>query len=1400
MGGNITDNGNGYTLSLLGTGGQIAFNGIVQTSGGVTVIASPSKEFQLNNAANSYTGKTILLGGTLYAATVSNVGVNSALGAPTGANAVIDLYNTTTLRMGTVSTDRSINLAGNGSGTVTLRPSSTTTLNGSLTTTGAGVKTLVIERSLDNGGHIVTLNSAIPDVADGSALSLTLKGWSEVGGGNYSTIILNGTNTFTGPLTITGRASLNTSSIGDLVQIGDATHAGSLGYNSGTGISSYAGAITTSLYLNFIYASAGNQILSGVISGTGALTQSGSGSLTLTAANTFSGATSVSAGKTLTLNNNMALWNSPLTTSTGAIALGSGITTPTFGGLNGNGALASMITSGYGNVTALTLNPQPGVTSTYTGVIADGVLGMTLTKSGLGTQVFGNTQTYTGATTISAGTLQLGTGVTAQNGSVASIVDNAVLAFNNFDAQTYAGNISGTGKLVKNGAGKLILSGANSYADTTTVNTGILQYNSLGAIAGSTGRNITVNAPGAVTLGYTPAVSIQADLLSRINTTSTGAFALTASTSENFDFSSASNNFANLSLGASGSATYSGTLTPNGTTYRLGGGGGTLTFTPSGTYDNTKNLVINGNGLTGIVNLGSGVIPFGSITIGGGTVTNGTLTGTSFSLQAGTVNAVLDGVGVNLVKTGTGTLTLTGVNTYSGVTTVNGGTLTMNGQTGSLVSTNALVFAGTGTFNFDNVGASTSITQGFGPLSFSAGDGTVKITRTAAQNELLTFSSLAARTAGASGSFVLGAGTASAANGFVITAQGAGFIDKGVFFGASSGDNYAWYDASGFVRAMAYPSDTSTATSGATTSLASINHQQITGAISGQNTATFTTLKINGANNFTLAGSQTVTVDSILKTGNNGTPVISGGTGIQASSGAEMLIRTDLASDALTISSPILNNGGNALTKSGAGTLSINSNANSYTGKTSVVAGTLATVNGANYLSNAGVPGVFGAPTGANATIDLYNGTVLQNNGSTPRLNQATDRPLNLAGNGAGTVSIKFNENDASLTFGAVTATGTGEKTLAIYTGCNGNGDREAITISGAIANSSDGSPTSLLVTFTTQSPSYSYVNLPAINTFTGPITLVKGANVSYGYLVIGGTRAPASSGGSSTSGSGQLGSGTYSAAISLDTSTILNHSSTANQVLSGIISGAGALLKEGTGSLTLSAANTFSGATTVSASRTLTLNNNLALQNSPLETANGAIVLGSGVTAPTIGGLNGSRALATVITTGYSSVTALTLNPQAGASPSYSGVITNGADGMTLTKSGPGTQTLTGANTYSGGTTVSAGTLAVSGTGTLGSGDVSVAFGGMLSLSTSNAISNDKRLTLVSGAVVTLAAGVNETVNELYIDGKLQKKGKWGTSGSSPLPANIDNIHFTGTGILTVLKGPPDGTMISFY
>ncbi|MBT3201299.1 MAG: PEP-CTERM sorting domain-containing protein [Phycisphaerales bacterium] len=312
--------------------------------------------------------------------------------------------------------------------------------------------------------------------------------------------------------------------------------------------------------------------------------------------------------------------------------------------------------------------------------------------------------------------------------------------------------------------------------------------------------------------------------------------------------------------------------------------------------------------------------------------------------------------------------------------------------------------------------------------------------------------------------------------------------------------------------------------------------------------------------------------------------------------------------------------GATGLTKTGSGALFIN-NVNSYTGKTSIQGGTLTLGTGVS-LSNAGVAGPLGAPSGAEAVIDLYSGAALQLGSTSPRQNQSTNRTINLAGD-AGTMSIKVNDNDTIFEFGAVTTSEIGAKTLALFTGYQSNGDRESMVFNGALTESVD-SPLSLEVAFRTQSASQSYVSLNAGGDFTGPITLGKvNSNMQAAYLTIGGLlEAPGRNlngvPARSIRGSGQLGGGNYAGDISMESNIFLNYFSTADQVLGGGISGDGALIMNGTGALTLTGANTYAGGTEAK-SGTLTIDGSLA---DATMTISGGSVDGSGVLDFNIDGL----------------------------------------------------------------------------------------------------------------------------------------------------------------------------------
>ena len=187
--------------------------------------------------------------------------------------------------------------------------------------------------------------------------------------------------------------------------------------------------------------------ISGIIkddAGGGSLIKTGGGQLILSAANTFNGVTTNSDGW-LTLQNAAALQNSALDTvgsiaGTAAAGLATNQTALTLGGLTGNKALAAVFTTaatgGHASLVALTLNPGTGVTHSYSGIIANGTVARTLTKTGLGTQILTGTQAYTGPTAVNGGTLKLGAA-----GSIAtstSITLGAGGTLDTSDQATYA--------------------------------------------------------------------------------------------------------------------------------------------------------------------------------------------------------------------------------------------------------------------------------------------------------------------------------------------------------------------------------------------------------------------------------------------------------------------------------------------------------------------------------------------------------------------------------------------------------------------------------------------------------------------------------------------------------------------------------------------------------------------------------------------------------------------------------------------------------------------------------------------------------------------------------------------------------------------------------------------------
>jgi len=110
----------------------------------------------------------------------------------------------------------------------------------------------------------------------------------------------------------------------------------------------------------------------------------------------------------------------------------------------------------------------------------------------------------------------------------------------------------------------------------------------------------------------------------------------------------------------------------------------------------------------------------------------------------------------------------------------------------------------------------------------------------------------------------------------------------------------------------------------------------------------------------------------------------------------------------------------------------------------------------------------------------------------------------------------------------------------------------------------------------------------------------------------------------------------------------------------------------------------------------------------------------------------------------------------------------------------------------------VSNGTLVVGRDGTLGNSSTNIVVGGTgtLTLQNSKTLADAATLSIANGgtAKVSLASGVNESVRCLFFGDKQKRIGTYGATGSGA--GVIDDEHFSGTGILTVLRDK-SGTLI---
>ncbi len=517
-----------------------------------------------------------------------------------------------------------------------------------------------------------------------------------------------------GNLVIAGTLSVSGNSVTGGTGVNNGSAFGTGLFLQGDGTVSFApGAGITQTVSNAIVDQTGSGGTGGN-AGSYSLVKSSAGTLVLSAANSYSGGTTVTGGLInfaaannfgsgqITLNGGGLQWATGTTTDISAQGITLGASGGTFD-TNGNTVTLGSAIGGGGALTVTgtsTLLLSAG--NTYVGATTIGA-GSTLSLSGAGTIAASSGVNLTGAAatfdiSLGAGnkTIQDLTGVAGSS----VLLGNNTLTVGTASSTSFAGVIDasgGTGGLVKQGNGTLTLTGTNTYTGGTTINAGTLSIAADSNLGG---------AGGALALnGGT--LQITGANVNSIRTVTLGAGGGT------FDIGQNANLLGNI--GGTGGLTKSGpgTLALGGTnTY-----GGATTITAGllellpGTTLGSGALAVNG----GSFNNGGNNVSVGGLSGSGGIVLNGGSLATN-SAADNTFGGVISGTGA-LVKQGTGTLTLTGNNLYSGGTTVSGGILA--GTTSSLQGN--IVNNATVSFNQASNGTYAGVMSGSGGVTVQGG-------------------------------------------------------------------------------------------------------------------------------------------------------------------------------------------------------------------------------------------------------------------------------------------------------------------------------------------------------------------------------------------------------------------------------------------------------------------------------------------------------------------------------------------------------------------------------------------------------------------------------------------------------------------------------------------------------
>jgi fibronectin-binding autotransporter adhesin len=927
-----------------------------------------------------------------------------------------------------------------------------------------------------------------------------------------------------------------------------------------------------------------------------------------------------------------------------------------------------------------------------------------------------------------------------------------------------SGAISGANGLNLQTTGPVTLSGANTYTGNTVLSSGTLVINNAKAL----GANNTLTIGGGA-----------------IDCTSATTLANSNSFNWNSDFTFIGT--ANLSMGTGAVAmNASRTVTVNGGTLTVGGpisganfgltktGPGTLTLQGLNTYGGTT--AVNAGQLTldystntsNVLNSGN------AVTLGGGTLfvnaKSGSTSTSSQTLGAVTATAGASSITVNsnsgAMTFTMGALTDATVGSSLDINPLSSGTKTITTTTGPDATG---IYGGRTTFNGSNWVTSASTAAPYALSAYSAYTTLTTALSDTTKNALLTSGSLLRTASGGVNTLKLNAtgGTLvldnDAVNNYTLTVAGAGLLVTG---NSTASINNGYLQGGSGSDLLVIQNDSANFTIGA----------------SVQNNGGATGLTKSGSGMLTLAGSNSYTGGTMINTGtvafaagglgSTGTVTMNGGvlnwSGTNAQDISSRLAMVnggnailDTGTNSVSFASAIGSGASSALTKRGAGLLTLNA-PSTYTGPTNLSAGTLALAGGNNILpagstlnftANSTALNV-GATSQTLANLTVANGVtgIVAGSGAltlTGPLFQigsnvsGSSQIVNLSGlstfnysNAAGALLIGGSSNtgsgasSATLTLAAtntITATSlnianitqtvvTGNNTGIVNLGVNNTIEADYIVLGGGRGNGtlqyspvtnpittirgSAGGTSRTANVYISASAAPAVAHVSSVN-LTGNVTGTSTLDARIGTLTIGQNARTSNAGGNFMQVNGSLGMG----GGTLDATNIV-----IGQNLTTSFSNAGASSST-VGAFTLAGGNVIVGSLYLAdqndslATAPITANFNLnggsifatlIASGTGTGTGNGAAVTrnfnwnnGTIANYNANGGTTGltvSLPTLTLAATGTH-----TFSIDAGQLGTVTSVI---AGSGALTKIGPGSLALDGANTYFGGTTLSAGSL----------------------------------------------------------------------------------------------------------